>query len=89
MFVFESKSRYTYTVFLLMWMTLLSMEACGLPWSRTIRLQEALRHLGMAPGGQAGTRLGSELGISGRRDTMLRLVLRYEFPAAATPKRLG
>lgn len=56
---------------------------------RSIRLQEALHHLGLAVGGQAGTRLGSELGISGSRDTILRLVRTTELPAAAPPKKVG
>src|SRR6266487_792137 len=56
---------------------------------RSIRLQEALRHLGIALGGQAGTHLGSELGISGSRDTILRLVRTTELPAVATSKKVG
>jgi transposase len=38
------------------------------------RLQEALRQLGLRVGGQAGADAGSELGICGSRDTILRLV---------------
>jgi transposase len=56
---------------------------------RSIRLQAALRQIGMAVGGQAGTRLGDELAISGSRDTILRLVRTAELPAVATPKKVG
>ena len=45
---------------------------------RTKRLQEALYQLGQAVGGQSGARLGRELGISGSRDTLLRLLRRQE-----------
>lgn len=41
---------------------------------RTKPLQEALCQLGLRGGGQAGADVGSELGISGSRDTILRLV---------------
>jgi hypothetical protein len=56
---------------------------------RTLQLQEALCRLGLALGGQAGTRLGSELGISGSRDTILRLVRAAPLPAKGTPKKVG
>lgn len=56
---------------------------------RTLQLQEALRHLGIALGGQAGTRLGSELGISGSRDTILRLIRAAQLPAVGSPKKVG
>ena len=56
---------------------------------RTLQLQEALRHLGLALGGQAGTRLGRELGISGSRDTILRLVRAAPLPAIGAPKKVG
>jgi transposase len=56
---------------------------------RTLQLQEALRHVGIALGGQAGTRLGSELGISGSRDTTLRLVRAVQLPALGSPKKVG
>jgi transposase len=56
---------------------------------RTIQLQEALRHLGLALGGQAGTRLGSELGISGSRDTILRLVQAMVLPLIGDPKKVS
>jgi transposase len=56
---------------------------------RSIRLQEALHQIGMALGGQAGTRLGAELGISGSRDTILRLVRATELPSMVMPKKVG
>jgi len=56
---------------------------------RSIRLQEALRQIGMTLGGQAGTRLGTELGFSGSRDTILRLVRAAELPPMAMPKKVG
>ena len=45
---------------------------------RTKRLQEALRQLGLSMGGQAGADGGSEHGINGSRDTILRLVHQSE-----------
>lgn len=56
---------------------------------RTLQLQEALRHVGLVLGGQAGTRLGSELGISGSRDTILRLVRATVLPVTEAPKKVG
>jgi transposase len=56
---------------------------------RTQRLQEALRQLGLRGGGQAGADVGSELGMSGSRDTILRLVRRSPQPAKAEPRIIG
>jgi transposase len=56
---------------------------------RTQRLQEALRQLGLREGGQAGADMGSELGISGSRDTILRLVRRSPQSAKAAPRIIG
>jgi transposase len=56
---------------------------------RTQRLQEALRQLGLRGGGQAGADVGSELGVSGSRDTILRLVRRSPQPAKAEPRIIG
>lgn len=56
---------------------------------RTKRLQEALRQLGLISGGQAGADLGSELGISGSRDTILRLLRQSEPPAQPEPHIIG
>ena len=56
---------------------------------RSIRLQEALCRIGLVLGGQAGTRLGEELGISGSRDTILRLMRTTELPAVVAPRKVG
>jgi transposase len=56
---------------------------------RTIRLQEALCQLGLRVGDQAGADVGSELGVSGSRDTILRLVRRSPQPAKAEPRIIG
>ncbi len=56
---------------------------------RTQRLQEALHQLGLRVGGQAGADVGSELGISGSRDTILRLVRRWKQPAKSEPRVIG
>src|SRR5947199_9287028 len=53
-------------------------DLCRPHAQRTKRLQEALRHLGLLTGGQAGADLGSELGISGSRGTILRLIRQSE-----------
>jgi len=57
--------------------------------SRTKRLQKALCALGLKIGGQAGADVGSELGISGSRDTILRLVRQSEQPALQEPHVIG
>src|SRR6266702_3921149 len=56
---------------------------------RTKRLQEALCRLGLAVGGQAGEDRGCEQGMSGSRDTILRLVRKFELPAAQEPRVIG
>ncbi len=56
---------------------------------RTIRLQEALCQLGRRRGGQAGADVGSELGISGSRDTILRLVRGSKQSATSEPRIIG
>src|SRR6266581_945822 len=53
-------------------------DLCSPHAQRTKRLQEALRQLGLTAGGQAGTDLGRDLGISGSRDTILRLLRQSE-----------
>jgi transposase len=55
-------------------------EVCQPYAQRTKRLQEALCLLGLAAGGQAGAEIGSEQGINGSRDTILRLVRRHHLP---------
>src|SRR5712691_4327271 len=56
---------------------------------RTTRLQEALCQLGLRVGGQAGADAGSELGISGSRDTILRLVRLWKPSAQSSPRVIG
>jgi transposase len=56
---------------------------------RTKRLQEALRQLGLSLGGQAGADVGSEHGINGSRDTILRLVHQSEQLAKLEPHVIG
>jgi transposase len=56
---------------------------------RTKRLQQALCELGLIIGGQAGADVGSELGISGRRDTILRLVRQSHPSAQSEPHVIG
>ncbi len=64
-------------------------DLCRPHAQRTKRLQEALRHLGLLTGGQAGADLGSELGISGSRDTILRLLRQSEHSAQQEPHVIG
>jgi transposase len=56
---------------------------------RTKQLQEALSQLGLRVGGQAGADMGSELGISGSRDTILRLVRQSHPSAQSEPHVIG
>lgn len=56
---------------------------------RTIRLQQTLRQLGFALGGQAGVRLGKPLHLSGSRDTILRLLRQSEAPELCPPRVVG
>src|SRR6266516_3359118 len=56
---------------------------------RTIRLQEALCQLGRRRGGQAGADVGQELGMSGSRDTILRLVRQSHPSAQSEPHVIG
>src|SRR5438128_8273283 len=55
----------------------------------TLRLQETLREMGFALGGEAGARLGKKLSYSGSPDTILRLVKRAELPPASAPREVG
>jgi transposase len=50
---------------------------------------KALCQLGLRVGGQAGADVGSELGISGSRDTILRLVRRSKQPVTSEPRIIG
>lgn len=64
-------------------------ELCHPHAQRTKRLQEALCQLGLTTGGQAGADLGSELGISGSRDTILRLLRQSQRSVQAEPHIIG
>jgi transposase len=64
-------------------------ELCRPHAQRTKRLQEALCELGLKVGGQAGADVGSELGMSGSRDTILRLVHQSQRPAKLEPHVIG
>ncbi len=64
-------------------------DLCHPHAQRTKRLQQALCSLGLKIGGQAGADVGSELGISGSRDTILRLVRQSEPPAQQEPQVIG
>ena len=64
-------------------------ELCHPHAQRTKRLQEALHQLGLAVGGQAGADLASELGISGSRDTILRLLHHLPVPVPPEPHVIG
>src|SRR5712691_11365047 len=55
----------------------------------TKRLQEALCRLGLKMGGQAGADTCQEQGLSGSRDTILRLVRRFSQPAESSPRVIG
>jgi len=55
----------------------------------TKQLQEALCQLGLRVGGQAGADVGSELGISGSRETILRLVRQSHSSAQSEPRIIG
>jgi len=55
----------------------------------TLRLQEMLRQMGFALGGEAGARLGRVLSIPGSSDTVLRLVKQTELPVASSPRVVG
>jgi transposase len=64
-------------------------DLCHPHAQRTQRLQEALCQLGLRVGGQAGADVGQELGLSGSRDTILRLVRRWKRPAKSEPRIIG
>ena len=62
-------------------------DLCRPHAQRTKRLQEALCRLGLRAGGQAGADTAQEQGLSGSRDTILRLV-RLSKPAAHSEPRI-
>jgi len=56
---------------------------------RTKQLQEALGLLGLLVGGQAGADAAEAQGLSGSRDTILRLVRRRSQPVSSEPRIIG
>jgi transposase len=64
-------------------------ELCHPHAQRTKRLQKGLCELGLKEGGQAGADTGSELGFSGSRDTILRLLHQSQRPALQEPHVIG
>lgn len=56
---------------------------------RTKRLQEALCRLGLALGGQAAEDISGEQGMSGSRDTILRLIRQSSLPNPKAPRVIG
>lgn len=64
-------------------------ELCRSHAQRTKRLQEALCRLGLKLGGQAGADIGQEQGMSGSRDTILRLVRQSQQSAQSEPHVIG
>ena len=64
-------------------------DLCRPHAQRTKRLQEALRQLGLSMGGQKGADVGSEHGIKGSRETILRLVHESVQPAKSEPHVIG
>src|SRR5260370_9870611 len=55
----------------------------------TLRLQETLRQMGFALGGEAGVRLGRLLIILRSADTLVRLVKQTKLPVASSPRLVG
>lgn len=60
------------------------------PWARrSARLAEVQRHLGLALGGAAGSRLADRLAMPVSGSTLLRLVTRTELPTPPEPRVIG
>jgi hypothetical protein len=56
---------------------------------RTLRLQEVLCQLELESGGQAGSRIARQVGLSGSRDTFLRLIRRHPLPQLPPARVVG
>ncbi len=66
------------------------VPALAAPYARrTVRLQDTLRLIGFALGGEAGARLAAQLGMACSPDTLLRLVRWAALPPLPTPRVLG
>lgn len=64
-------------------------DLCRPHAQRTKQLQEALGLLGLLVGGQAGADAAEAQGLSGSRDTILRLVRRRSQPVSSEPRIIG
>ena len=64
-------------------------DLCRSHAQRTKRLQEALCRLGLRVGGQAGADSAEDQGLSGSRDTILRLVRLSKQLAESSPRIIG
>jgi transposase len=61
-----------------------------MPWARkTTRLNAQLTAIGLALGGNAGVRLGRQLGLTASRNTLLRRIRQVPMPPEVTPAVLG
>src|SRR5262249_17021152 len=56
---------------------------------RTLRLNEALRLIGLAVGGEAGSRLAIALGMSVSPDTIIQRIRQMQLPTPPAPKVIG
>src|SRR5262245_49688813 len=56
---------------------------------RTLRLNEALRLIGLAVGGEAGSRLAIALGMSVSPDTIIQRIRQVQLPTPPAPKVIG
>src|SRR5262249_41508915 len=56
---------------------------------RTLRLNEALRLIGLAVGGEAGAQLAAALGMSVSPDTLLQRIRQTQLPKPSAPKVIG
>ena len=56
---------------------------------RTRRLTTALRHIGFALGGEAGSRLARRLGMPVSGDTLIRIILGTDSPLQVNPQIIG
>src|SRR5262249_10697760 len=56
---------------------------------RTLRLNEALRLIGLAAGGEGGARLATALGMRVSPDTLIQRIRQTQLPKPPTPKVIG
>ncbi len=66
------------------------LPAFAAPYARrTLRLNEALRLIGLAVGGEAGSRLAIALGMSVSPDTIIQRIRQIQLPTPHDPKVIG